>query len=124
MTTAETITSTRTTADVISLPRVPEVPEATSAALDAASRILNDLQKDAPVPDRTIIRWTSVHPINGAEFHYAAIFAGGAWYTSVGRDNDNVQKIMQHDDLVAYLNKKKANLKNVQMAVDFVTLSW
>lgn len=110
--------------DIKPVGALPRIPETTQAAFEAANRILNDLQKDAPVPERSVIRWTSVHPNNGVEFHYSAIFAGGVWYTSVARDNDNVQKIMSHADLVAYFNKKKSNLKNVQMAVDFVTLTW
>ena len=90
----------------------------------AADKILKDLKKDSPVAERTIIRWTSVHPVNEVEFHYVAVFAGGSWYTSVARDNDYVQKIMSHGDLIAYLNTKKTNLKNVEVAVDFVTLNW
>ena len=90
----------------------------------ATDKILKDLQKDLPVPERTVIRWTSVHPNNGVEFHYVAIFAGGSWYTSVARDNDNVQKIMQHEDLIAYLNRKKNNLKNIEVAIDFDSLNW
>lgn len=98
--------------------------DSTQAAFKAAAKILEDLQKDTPVPERTVIRWTSVHPVNGAEFHYAAVFAGGAWFTSAQADNSNVQRVMQHEDLVAYLNKKKANLKNIELAVDFVSLNW
>ena len=91
----------------------------------AVEALLHDLQKNSdPVPERTVVRWTSVQPVNGVEFHYSAVFAGGAWYTTVPRDNDNVQKIMTHDDFLGYLNKRKKNLKNIEVAVVFNSLSW
>lgn len=99
-------------------------PPAVKQNIPVVEKIREDLQKDNPVPERTIIRWTSVHPSNGAEFHYAAVFAGGAWYTSAHADNQNVQRIMQHEDLIAYFNKKKKNLVNIEIAVDFVSLDW
>lgn len=107
------------------IPTLPRVPEMTNPNLDAANQILGDLQAGTgPVPERTIIRWTSVSSANGAEFHYAALFAGGAWYTSAPRDNPNVQKIMSHEDLITYLNRKKSNLKDIGVALDFAKISW
>lgn len=104
---------------------LPRVPDTQSPGAVAANQILGDLQAGTgPVPDRTVIRWTSVHPVNGAEFHYSAVFAGGAWYTTVAKDNDNVQKIMSHESLITYLNRKKNNLQDVAVAVDFVKLTW
>lgn len=103
---------------------LPGMKDTQANALRAVDRIIEDLQKDSPVPDRTVIRWTSVHPTNKVEFYYVAIFAGGAWYTSAPSDNQNVQRIMQHDDLIAYFNKKKNNLKDIEIAVDFVGLNW
>lgn len=85
----------------------------------AAETIRKDLNKAQPVEENTILAWTSVHPVNGAEFHYAAVFAGGVWYTTVGRDNQNVQKIMQHDELMEYLVVKGSNLKNIRVAIEF-----
>ena len=107
------------------LPRVPEGITVTDPNVLAAQQILSDLQQGTgPVPERTIIRWTSVHPVNGAEFHYAAVFAGGGWYTTVAKDNDNVQKIMSHEALVTYLNRKKHNLRDIAVAVDFAKIVW
>lgn len=105
------------------LPYVPE-GDGKSPGQRAAEKLLKDLQAESPVEPRTIIGWTSVHPVNGVEFDYAAIFAGGMWYTTVGRDNQNVQKIMSHADLLAYLTDKKRNTHNLRVAVDFLTLNW
>ena len=101
---------------------LPDIPVTNES--EAARRLLQDLRNYAPVDDGTIIKWTSVHPVNGVEFKYAAVFAGGAWYTTVVRDNPNVQKIMQHDEMVHYLNSKKQNLRDIAVAIDFATLNW
>lgn len=106
------------------LPSVPEYSEKKVRGLEIVHQLKKDLIKDSPVQEGTILKWTSVHPINGVKFRYVAIFAGGKWYTSTGADNKNVQRIMDHEDLMSYLNAKKESLTDIAVAIDFIEVNW
>ena len=84
----------------------------------AAARLAGDLRKNRPFASGTIIGWTSV-AANGIEYEYAAVFANGRWYTTVAQDNQYVQKIMTHEQMIDYLSERGDYLANLRVAVAF-----
>lgn len=84
----------------------------------AAQQLRADLQKSRPFEDGTIVRWTSV-AVNGSRFHYAAVYAGGYWYTTSQRDTQHIQKKMSHEDFLHYLHSHGYSVINLGVAVDF-----
>ena len=57
--------------------------------------------------------------MNGARFHYAAIFANNEWYTTAVNDNTNVQRKKSHEKLMKYLVDKGENLTDIKVATKF-----
>ena len=53
----------------------------TPSVADALHKIGDDLRKQRPVAEGTVMRFTHVGD-NGKQYYYAAIFANGSWYTT------------------------------------------
>ena len=105
---------------VIASEKQEEIRESNMEQVNIVEQIRKDLGKaEGPYPVGTIISWVSVHPVNGARFHYAAIFANNEWYTTVVNDNTNVQRKMSHEKLMKYLVDKGENLTDIKVATKF-----
>lgn len=85
---------------------------------DAVRRLRRDLAKSRPFPTGTIIAWESIS-YNGIEYHYAAVFASGKWYTTIAKDNPHLKKEMTHEELMAYFNERGDHLADLRVASSF-----
>lgn len=90
-------------------------------ASDVAEQLRRDLVKSRPFPTGTIIAWESVSAVTS--YHYVAIFAGGAWFTSVVQDSQYMQKRMSHDELMMYFADRGDHLANLRVATQFEEVS-
>lgn len=87
-------------------------------AHSAAEKFRQDLRKARPFENGTIIRWTSV-AVNGSQFHYAAIYADGYWFTTSRRDTNHMQMRMTHDEILGYFSSHGYSIKDLKVAVAY-----
>lgn len=89
---------------------------------EAARKLRDDLAKSRPFSAGTIIAWQSIAH-TGVSYEYAAIYAGGKWYTTIENDNKYIKRAMSHDELLAYFADRGDHLANLRVATDFEGVS-
>ena len=62
-----------------------------------------------------VIRWESE-----GGYTYAAVLAGGRWYTTATGTNPYIAQVLTHDQLTAVLNRPETS--RVQVAVSWVSV--
>lgn len=87
---------------------------------DIAERFKADLRKVQPYPDGTIVAFTSVD-VRGAQWHYAAIFAGGKWHLST-QGNSVFPGTATNQEFMALLHSRGHSLTDVKIATGFTPI--
>ena len=89
---------------------------------NAAQKLREDLRKSRPFETGTIIAWRSISD-RGISYEYAAIYAGGRWYTTLQKDNVYVQRSMSHSELLGYFAERGDHIADLRVAVEFEAVS-
>ena len=76
----------------------------TPSVADALRKIGDDLRKQRPVAEGTVMRFTHVGD-NGRQYYYAAIFANGRWYTTGHSGRSPFAGFHTHHNFMALLGR-------------------
>ena len=76
----------------------------TPSVADALRKIGDDLRKQRPVAEGTVMRFTHVGD-NGKQYYYAAIFANGSWYTTGHSGRSPFAGFHTHHNFMALLGR-------------------
>lgn len=110
MTTNETINETTESIPMRDMAQ-ERLLSATAAQLQA------DLRKSRPFESGTVIVWESIG--ERQHYAYAAIFAGGRWYTTLQENNRWLKTSMTHEELMTYFSERGDHLAGLRVASSF-----